>query len=471
MQETNKSKWLVLSIMVSTTFMATLDSSIVNVALPTMARGLKVTSGEIAWVVSAYLIAISASILIFGRLGDIKGQSKIFKIGIIIFTTGSALCSLTNSFSFLILARIIQAVGSAGMMANSQGIITRTFPPTERGRALGLNGTFVALGSLVGPALGGLILSFASWKYLFWINVPIGIVIYILSFKLLPSKEQNTANKVDIKGAILFILFVIPLFAALEEVQVAGLQNLLVIVFLAISIISFVLFILAERKHQTPLLQLKIFKNMWFSISLICAFLSFISIFVSIIILPFYLQDILKMSPGGAGLYMTIYPLVMATVAPISGHISDKIGSEILTLIGLIVMSVGLIFMSTLNENPSFVIMGIYIVMMSLGNGLFQSPNTSLIMSTVKKEYLGIGGSVNALVRNLGMAVGIVLSTSILYFCMSSKLGYRVTGYQAGLDSAFIYGMRVVYITAACISLTGAVITGIRLYKRKTAAK
>jgi EmrB/QacA subfamily drug resistance transporter len=357
------------------------------------------------------------------------------------------------------------------MMANNQGIITRTFPPTERGRALGINGTFVALGSLVGPALGGIILSFASWKYLFWINVPIGIIIYILSLKLHPSHTQTESQRVDYKGAILFFLFIIPLFAALEEVQVIGIKNPLVIAFLAVAAVSFIYFILVERKHEAPLLQLKIFKNVWFSVSLVCSFLSFIAIFVSVIILPFYLQDILKMSPGTTGLYMTIYPLVMALAAPVSGHISDKIGSEILTLIGLGVTALGLFLMSTLDRHPSFVIMGIFIAMMSLGNALFQSPNTSLIMSTVKREYLGIGGSVNALIRNLGMAVGIVLSTSVLYGGMSAKLGYHVSGFSSGLENAFIYGMRLAYIIAALISLIGAIITAIRLYKIKTTAK
>jgi MFS family permease len=163
----NKDKWAILFIVVMITFMATLDSSIVNVALPVMAKDLNVTSAGIQLVVTSYLIIISATILVFGRLGDMTSKTRIFKFGIALFTLGSLLCGITSSLEVLVLARVIQAIGAAGAMANSQGIIAEVFPANERGRALGITGTFVALGSLVGPPLGGFIVDATSWKYIF----------------------------------------------------------------------------------------------------------------------------------------------------------------------------------------------------------------------------------------------------------------------------------------------------------------
>jgi len=214
-----------------------------------------------------------------------------------------------------------------------------------------------------------------------------------------------------------------------------------------------------EKKVKNPFLQLQIFENKLFSLSIFCGFISFVSIFCSIIIQPFYLQDVLKYSPAFTGLILIISPLVLSVVAPLSGHLSDKIGSEILTFIGLVVTSLGLLLMSTLNEQTSLISMVFFIVVMSIGNGLFQSPNNSLIMSTVPRDKLGIAGSINGLVRNLGMVCGIALSTTLLYNGMSHKIGYHVTNYIVGRNDAFIYGMRIVYITAASICIIGAVLT------------
>ena len=464
----NKNRWVVLFIVVMVTFMATLDSSIVNVALPVMAKSLNVTSAGIQLVVTSYLIIISATILVFGRLGDMLGKSKVFKFGIALFTLGSLFCGITSSLPFLILARVIQAIGAAGAMANSQGIITEVFPANERGKALGITGTFVALGSLVGPALGGFIVGATNWKYIFLINVPIGLITLFCAFKKLPKKHKVVKGKLDSLGALLFMFAIVPLFVALGRGQVIGFKSPIILLGFTVSIISFITFIKVEKKREYPLLQLSIFKNKLFSLSIFCGFISFVAIFCSIIIQPFYLQDVLKFSPASTGLVLMIFPLILSVASPLSGHLSDKIGSEILTFIGLVVTSLGLLLMSTLNEQSSLPSMVFFIGVMSMGNGLFQSPNNSLIMSTVPKDKLGIAGSVNALVRNLGMVCGIALATTILYNRMSYKIGYHVSDYVVGRNDAFIYGMKIVYINAAVICLIGAILTFIRLYKSKS---
>lgn len=471
MEQTNeitfKNRWTILLAVVSMTFMATLDSSIVNVALPVMSSKLSVSMASIGWVVTSYLIVISSTILIFGRLGDIKGKTRVFRYGVGLFTAGSLFCGISPNLVLLVISRIVQAIGAACAMSANQGIITHVFPANERGRALGTSGTFVALGTMVGPPLGGFIVSALSWHYIFLINIPIGIIVYIVGARVLPKTSRSLDEKVDTIGAALFVITIVALFGSLIRGQEIGYDKATVIGGFVISIIAFIAFILAEKRIKMPLLDLHIFENRLFSISILCGFISFTAIGSSNIIQPFYLQDTLKLSPAVTGMFMMVYPIILSVVAPASGYLSDKIGSEFLTFLGLIFTSAGLILMSTLNQYSSLLTMGIFIAIMSLGNGLFQSPNNSLIMSTVPKNKLGIAGSVNALIRNLGMVVGISYSTTLLYNRMSHKVGYHVVNYIVGRDDVFIYGMRYVYIVAALICLGGAIITAIRLYGSK----
>ena len=463
-----KNKWPILLIVVMSTFMATLDSSIVNVALPQMARALDVDTAQIQLVVTSYLIVIVGIILIFGKLGDMLGKTRIFTFGIAMFTLGSLLCGIGSSFPVLIGARIIQAVGAAATMANNQGIITQVFPATERGKALGLTGTSVALGSLVGPGLGGIIVGAASWEYIFLINVPVGVVVLFFAIKLLPRSNKKVTDRLDILGAALFMFSIVPLFVALGQVPSLGFTNPLILSAFVVSVLSFIAFIVVEQKRENPLISLSIFKNKLFSLSIFCAFITFVGLFCNSIIQPFYLQDVMNYAPEQAGLIMMIFPLVLSVLAPVSGHVSDKIGSELLTFIGLLLISLGLFLMSTLTEQSSLMTMVIFIVILSAGMGLFQSPNNSLIMSTVGRHQLGIAGSINALVRNMGMVCGIALATTLLYDSMSEELGYRVTDYVAGQNGAFINGMRNVYLTAAVICFVGAILTLLRLIEKKS---
>lgn len=463
----NKNRWLILFVVVMISFMATLDGSIVNVALPVMTKSLNVTSAAIQLVVTSYLIVISATILIFGRLGDILGKTSVFKFGIAVFTLGSLLCGLTQSLPVLILARAVQAIGAAGAMANSQGIVAEVFPPNERGRALGIMGTFVALGSLVGPPLGGFLVDVTSWESIFLINIPIGVITLLFSFKILPKWHVEKKEKLDGAGAMLFMFTIVPLFVALGQIQEVGFTSPLIWLGFLVAVISFIVFIVVEKRLEAPLLQLGIFKNKLFSLSIFCGFLSFLAMFCSNIMLPFYLQDAMGFSPAKAGLILMTYPLLLSVVAPVSGYLSDKIGSEFLTFIGLFVLSIGLVLMSTLNESSTLTSMIVFIAVMSIGGGLFQSPNNSLIMSTVPRDKLGVAGGINALVRNLGMVCGIVLATNILYNRMSYKIGYHVNDFVVGRNDIFIYGMRIVYICAASLCMIGVILTAFRLIRSK----
>lgn len=454
-----KNRWLILAVVVMQPFMACLDGSIVNVALPFMAKKLNVSMASIEWVVTSYLIIISGTILIFGRIGDIKGKTTVFKYGLIIFAFGSLLCGISPSLNFLVLSRVVQAIGASMTMSTNQGIITQVFPGNERGRALGISGTFVALGTLIGPPLGGFIISVLSWNYIFLINIPVGIITFIFAIKILPKGNKIKKESLDVKGSALFFIFVVTLFEGMIIGQQIGYGNIYTIISLIISIISLIIFILVQNKSSEPLLDFSIFKSRVFSINILCAFISFTALSCVNIIHPFYLQDVLKYSPAKTGMIMTVYPITLSLVAPISGYLSDKIGSKILTLSGLVFVTIGFIFMSSLRETSSLCVILISVAILGMGNGLFQSPNNSLVMSTVPKHKLGIAGSVNALVRNLGFIFGVSASTSILYNRMSYKIGYKVLSYIPGREDVFIYAMRVVYISAAVICAFGFILS------------
>ncbi|MFT8888214.1 MAG: MFS transporter [Ethanoligenens sp.] len=461
-------KWSILFLTVMCPFMGTLDSNIVNVALPVMSDKLQVSSSMVAWVASIYMIVLTAGILPFGRLGDLKGQTRVFQFGMLVFTFGSIFCSLSPSFGWLLAARTIQALGAAATMSNSQGIISRTFPKEERGRALGINGAFVALGTLAGPALGGLIISIAGWQYMFWLNVPIGLAVFIAGFFVFPRESRHTTGKLDWAGSTLFACTMVSLFFALQHGQAMGFTHPVILSCFAAAVASFVVFVWLQLHKSEPLLHLEIFRNKWFSISVFCAFTSYVAISSYSIVFPFYLQDVLQKSAGIAGLYMTIFPLIVVLISPLSGYISDKIGSETMTLLGLLLTSAGLFCMSAMTERTALAPLAAFVGLMAMGNGLFQSPNNALVMSTVPQNQLGIGGSVNALVRCIGQTAGIAMATSLLYGGMSIRIGRHVTNYVSGQNDAFLFGMRLAYITAACVCLLGALMTAARLHKRHT---
>ena len=463
-----KNRWKMLVVILLGALMATLDSSIVNVALPVMSKHLSVGLDSIQWIVTSYLIVISAFIVIFGKIADRRGKTVIFLQGFIVFGVGSLLCGISTSLGFLVLARIFQAVGAAMFMSSNQGIIAAVFPPNERGRALGLSGTTVAVGTMLGPVVGGIMVEYFNWQSIFLINIPIAVFGYIAGRKLLPRKEKvEEYAGFDFKGSILFIIFIVALFWSVLSSEDLGWSNYIVISGLVLSAICIIAFYYVEKRASDPMLDLSMFGNRLFDVSLLCGFVSFVAIFSMNIIHPFYLQYIFNASPAQAGLLMIISPVCVGVVAPISGYLSDKIGSELLTCLGLTATAAGLVLTGFLTADSSYVDIILRIALIGIGNGMFQSPNTSLIMSTVSRDKLGIAGSINALIRNLGMVTGIAFSVTLLYNRMSYKIGHKVTSFVEGQNLAFLYGMQVVYVSAAGICVVGIVLTALRMYKKK----
>lgn len=463
-----ENRWHILPVILLGPLMATLDSSIVNVALPDMSQKLSVGINTIQWVVTSYLIAISALILIFGRIADIIGKAKIFQYGFVIFSVGSLLCGFSKNVGFLIFSRIIQAVGASMTMSSNQGLIAAIFPSNERGKALGLSATTVAIGTMMGPPLGGIMVEIFNWETIFWINVPIGIGAFFLGRKMLPKEERKESkDSFDLKGAILFMSFVVSLFWAMLSGEKLGWVNKYIIVSFIVAAASFFSFYFVETKEKIPMLDFSMFDNKIFNVSIFCAFVSFLVIFCYNIINPFYLQYIMNISPAKAGILMIVYPISAGIIASMSGYISDRLGSEITTFLGLLVTTIGLVLLSFLNTSSTYIDIVTKIAILGFGNGLFQSPNNTIVMSLVPKNKLGITGSINALVRNMGMVFGIAFSVALLYNRMSHSIGYRVVNFVPGRPDVFIYAMKFVYLSAASICIIGIILTFLRIMEKR----
>ncbi|MCF1684552.1 MFS transporter [Tetragenococcus halophilus] len=461
-----KNRWWILVSVSMFTFMSTLDGSIVNIALPTISKDLAVPMNQSEWIVSIYLMIVCSCLLLFGKVGDSFGKIKVYRIGTLVFTIGSLLCGFNQSLLFLLIARVIQAIGASMTMATNTGIITEVFPLKERGRALGSIGAFVSLGAIAGPGLGGIILAQLSWQYIFWINVPVGIITMLIGEKFLPKDITKSGQKIDKAGFVNFSLFILSLFGGVFLGQEQGFSSLVPFVLFAVAFVTFVLFLFVEKRLELPLITFSIFKNKIFTMSLFSALLIFSSNFFVNVIIPFYLQNARGLSPSYAGFLMMTFPFLMVIGSPISGYLTDKIGSELLVLLGLSLLVVTQLMYVFMNVYTPIWYYILATAIMGLGNSLFQSPNNTMIMSSVPKGNLGVAGSMNSFARNFGMVMGIAASTTILYHAMSMKMGEKVTTYIPGRADVFIYGMKITFLGSALICLVALLLTAWRIKKQ-----
>jgi len=453
-------RWFILATVSVGTFMSTLDGSIVNVALPTISGKFNASLSTMQWVVTAYLLTISSLLPVFGRIADLIGRRRVFSLGFLGFTIGSVLCGLAPNIWFLIGMRILQAIGASMIMANSAALIIANFPPKERGRALGLTGTVVALGSLTGPALGGILVGLLDWRSIFFINLPIGILGYLAARIVLPAdKPPESTETFDYVGALFFTFGMISLMFGISNGHSWGWTSYSIQAGLILGSISLGLFFMTEMKVTNPMIDLSLFRIRPFFVGNITGLLSFIAMFGNVMLMPFYLQQVLNYSPTQVGLLMTAFPLMMAITAPLSGHASDRMGPVILTTSGLLVTALGFFYLSNLTTTSLFwqIVPGLLI--MGLGAGLFQSPNNSSVMSSVPPNKLGVAGGISALVRNVGMVIGIAYSVSLFQIREASLLLGVSNPTSLQQVTAFMGAYQTVMLTSMGIALIAALIS------------
>lgn len=440
-------KWLVLIAIGMSTFMSALDTSVVNIVLPVVNKSFNSEIATVEWVVIIYLLFVSGLLLSFGRLGDIRGHKSIFLIGFSIFIISSALCGGAPSIGALITFRGIQAIGAAMLAANSPAILTTNFPASQRGQALGLQATMTYLGLTVAPSLGGWLTDLISWRAVFYINVPVGLLAFILAWLFIPQdKDSGSRERFDIPGALLFLVGLVSLLLALNQGYSWGWSSPPIIGLLVFSVIFLTSFVYIEKKSSSPVLDLKLFRNKVFSAATASSILNYIAVFSILILLPFYLLQGRGMSTSQAGLILTIQPIVMAIVAPISGSLSDRIGTRIPTVAGMIVLASGILMMSTMGPNSPIYLVAIALGIIGFGTGTFISPNNSAIMGSATRERQGIAAGILATSRSTGMVLGVGLAGAIFTTILAQSSG----------DAMFFYAVSTSLIVTSIIAGLGA---------------
>lgn len=453
-------RYLVLASLVPGIIAGPIDASIVNIVLPTITAYFAVDISTAQWVPMIYLLIISSLLLFYGRLGDIIGYKKIYLIGIVGFIVGSTLCSLAPSIYWLITFRALQGLFAGMMMSVPYAIIVATFPPEERGRALGINAISMAVGLAVGPLLGGFVTSLWGWRFAFLINVPIGILGFIWGFYVVP-EFRGQPSKVDILGAVTAFIFLFFILFFVNRFQSVGI-NKATITMLIIGVLSFIGFILVESRAKQPMLNLTLFKNLTFSFANLSALLNFMSQYVMVFVTPFYLQKVLQFPTNRVGLVMACFPLATMTVAPFSGYLSDKIGTKVLAALGTGICALALFLMGGLKVSSTAADAIWRLVLFGIGTGIFQSPNNSAVMGSSPKSYLGVASGILGIMRNVGMSLGIATGGMVLYSVVSASImknpalyGADALSFLTGLSRAYIVG-GILAGTAVITSLIGS---------------
>lgn len=411
----DRTKWWVLLTVGLGTFMSALDASIVNITLPAMRADFGVDIARIEWVVTVYLLVVSALLLTFGRLGDLRGHRQVYLVGFGIFIVASGLCGLSPNEGFLIGFRALQALGAAMLFATSPAILTASFPASQRGQALGLQATMTYLGLTVGPPLGGWLADTFSWRAIFYVNVPVGLLAFWLGHLFIARRDVVAPNeRFDVNGAATFSVGLVALLVALNRGHAAGWLSTEVIAPFAVAVVLLAAFVRIEGRTPHPMLDLSLFRSRMFSASAASALLNYVAVYHVVFVLPFYLLEARGLSASRAGLLLAIQSVVMAVVAPLSGTLSDRIGPRALTTVGMLLMAGGLGLLSLLSPSTPLWFLAASLALVGLGTGTFISPNNSALMGAAPPSRQGIASGVMAEARNVGMVLGVGLAGAVL---------------------------------------------------------
>jgi len=429
-------------------FMAGLDGTIVNIALPNIAKSLDVSTVMASWVLNAYLIILVSLLLAASRLGDMKGYRNIFLGGFALFTAGSLLCALSSTIDMLIMSRMIQAVGGAVISALGAVMITSYLSSSFRGQALGIVAMFMMLGAALGPVVGGFLTSAFSWQYIFFVNLPVGVLAILLGMHILPSLAPvNPKAKVDIPGVLLIFAALGSLIVGLTSVQ--GNNPTTGMAALVISAIFWILFIVQERRANEPLVNTRLFANRAYSLQNVNVMLIQMAMTGVMVIMPFYLELVKKIPTDNAGTILLTLPVGMIVTAPIAGRMSDVIGTKKPIITGFALCAVALFFLSTISVHTSVGHICVYLFLLGAGTGVAFSPLNSAVMGESPAKDRGSTSGLVRMMANLGSSLGIAVVMLVATTAAGPKLAevsshkLSSTDLAGAFDAAFLFCMAV----------------------------
>lgn len=397
-------RWVAVIVVAVGTVMAILDGSIANTALPTIARELHTTAAESIWVVNAFQLAVTMTILIYAGLGDSRGVSFVYRLGIVVFTVGSLACAISRTLPLLVAARVLQGVGAAALMAVGPALYRQIFPRSELGRSLGLSAVIVATSAAAGPTIGGSLLAIAPWPWLFAVNLPLGIFDAIFSVKALPN-VPGTGKPLDVPSILLSalgfgaLIYGIDGFARHESGAFIGAE-------VGLAVVCGFVFVRRQLRLPGPMLAVDLFAKPAFALASITSTLTYTAQGLAFVSLPFFFQSALGRTPFESGLLLTSWPLAVAFAAPVAGRLSDRYPAAILSTIGLAIMSLGLALYASLGIHPRVIDIVIHGAICGIGFGFFQSPNNRELVGSAPRGKTGSASGVLAAVRLTGQTLG-----------------------------------------------------------------
>jgi EmrB/QacA subfamily drug resistance transporter len=457
--------WLIFLMVAIGIFMATLDGSIVNIALPSIMADFAVPLATIQWVVMIYLLTVTSLLLSFGRLSDIRGRRMVYSLGLCLFSLGSFFCAIASTAHWLIGARFFQGLGAAMTMACTPALIVDTFPEREHGRAIGMMGSVVASGLTAGPALGGLLIHYFSWRAIFYINIPIGLLTAAGVFFLLKGGKADITRQetFDWPGAALLAILLGSLLMAITHAYDWGYFSLSTLSLIAVSILAATCLIYVETRVRHPILSRTLFGIRLFSMPILAAIILFICLFTLVFLMPFYL-----IHPGGypvnvVGGIMACIFISLFIVSPFAGALFDRIGSRLLCTLAMAIIAGSLFSLATIPANASFFSIIWRLSLAGIGTAIFLPPNSAAAFSAVSPENRGVASATVAAARNLGMVLGVAIAGAIfnsVFYQLSDGLSLKE--YQPALEEIFMESFHFVMKAGGFIAILGMVVSFLR---------
>jgi EmrB/QacA subfamily drug resistance transporter len=469
-EDAHRRRWELLALTSIGAFMGPLDGSIVSVALPAMSPSLHLSFGAAMWVQAAYLLTMAVLLIPLGRLADQHGRVQYYLIGTAVFTVGSLLAALSMNGAWLVVSRVVQGGGAALMVATSAAIVTAVFPPQERGKALGINVMAVYIGLTLGPPLGGILVDTLGWRSIFLINLPIGVIVLIWGWLLLPrSGRVEGAPRVDFAGAALLGTFLISLLVPLTFAPEWGWAAPLTLGLLVLSAAALVGFVVVERRVQSPVLDLDLLvHNRLFAAANLAALLNYMALYAISVLTAIFLEVVQGRSASLTGLLILSQPLLMAVLSPFSGTLSDRIGSRVLATGGMAAIALGMVLLAAMPTSASVWLVAVNMAIVGLGMAAFSAPNTSAIMGSVRRDQLSVASAFIGTMRTTGQALSVALLGGIAASQLG-RLGSRLLfthGRSAGASdlaaqavSSFAQGYRYAMLVGAALALVGAAVS------------
>jgi EmrB/QacA subfamily drug resistance transporter len=469
-------KWWALSCTSVGMLLATVNSGTLIIALPDLERSLHTSLLSLVWVILAYMIASTVLVVTAGRLSDLFGRKKAYVAGFVVFSAASLGAGFAGDGTELILWRIAQGIGGAFLFANSAALVTDAFPARQLGLAMGTNTMVAAVGLVLGPVLGGVLVTI-SWHWVFWFNVPLGLAASAwAAFVLRELARPDAVRGLDIPGGLVFVTGLTGLVLGISRGGLTGWTDPVTIVGLIVGVVLLPVFVLIERHGRAPMLDLSIFRNRLFSAATGAAFLNGLSRFALMFVFVFYFQGAQGDDPVTAGVKLAPMAIGMLISSPLAGIWADRHGSRALAVGGMLVGALGLALMTTLQPESPYWQSSLWLLLVGIGSGMFNSPNTAAMMGTVPAQRRGIAAGTRTMVQNTGAVISIAFVMAVVTASIPKEVLFKIfSGISSGLSDArlapFIHNMHVALWVLAATSVVGAGVSLMRPSAESEAAR